>query len=269
MLFRFVLLTYFSSTLLLSSVVMDRVQEFVDRDSFLQHYSLINKLFANEDRFINGDRVDQIAIIERLKTSGILKLYLDQPQPIEITFSGGGEPIFFMKLLSDSLQELGYFHYKVLETSLNSDGLSWKIEFVSDYLLDPILLYESLSRKGCQIVDIERISLVRWSYKVDIGEAYLNVQPLTVGEKVKLKTPVFDYWFQVDGGKVIEFISIANNWHPYITFYDSRLNIINIFKKDYKRMKLRLKIPNGAKYIKVTDIYLLNNIKNGLRVSLE
>lgn len=267
--FRLLTLIFALSYYLLSSPVMSRVEEFLDRDSFRQYYSLVVKMFADEDKFMIGDRVDVVSIIDRLKKNGILKLYLNKPQPIQITFRGGGEPIFFLKLISDTLQELGYFKYRVLETSLNSDGLSMKIEFVSDYILDPTLLYQSLHNKGCEIVDIERKELFKWNYQIDIEKAFLNVQYLSIGDRLKLKTPVFDYWFKIDGGSVIEFISVANQWHPYITFYDEKLNALNIFKRDSKKMKLRLKIPERTKYIKVTDIYLLNNLKNGLRVSLE
>ncbi len=255
--------------LLFSSPVMDRVKEFVDRKSFRQYYSLIRKMFIDEDKFMVGNRVDVISIIERLKANGILRLYLSYPRSIQITFQGGGEPLLFLKIISDTLQELGYFKYKVLETSFSSSGFSLKIEFVSDYILDPTLLYESLHQKGCEIIDINRRAFLSWKYTIDTSSAFLNVQHLNIGEKIKLKTPVFDYWFQIDKGSIIEFISVANNWHPYIVFYDKKLNILNIFKRDRKNIKLRLKIPKGTAYIKVTDIYLLNNLKNGLRVSLE
>jgi len=268
--FRLLLLAFALSYNLFSSPVMDRVEELLDRDSFRKYYSLIVKMFASESRFMVGNRVDIVSIVDRLEKNGILKLYLNRPQPIQVTFQGDGEPIFFLKLISDTLQELGYFKYRILETSFSSSGISIKIEFISDYILDPTLLYQSLHNKGCDIVDIERRELLKWVYKIDISNAFLNVQHLSVGNRLKLKTPVFDYWFKIDdGGSVIEFISVANHWHPYIAFYNKKLEIINIFKRDRKTIKIRLRIPKGTVYMKVTDIYILNNLKNGLRVSLE
>ena len=252
-----------------SSPVMDMVEELVDKDSFRQHRSLINKIFEDNRKFMNRDNVNIISILKKLKNNGILKLFLDQPQSIQISFKGANNPIFFMKLISDSLQDLGYFKYRVLEATRNSDGFIWTIEFISDYILDPTLLYSSLAKKGCRIVDINRNALLQWSYSIDTTNAILNVQQVEKNQNLRLKTPVFDYWLKIKNGKTIEFSSIANKWHPYISFYDEKLFLIEVFKDDKKRTKLKLNIPKSTKYIKVTDMYLLNNLKNGLRVKLK
>jgi len=252
-----------------SSPVIDIVEELVDKDSFRQHRLLINKIFENEKRFMSGDEVKIISVLTKLKNNGILKLFLNKPQSIQISFKGGGNPIFFMKLISDSLQDLGYFKYRVLEATRDSNGFLWTIEFRSDYILDPTLLYSSLAKKGCRIVEINRNALLQWSYSIDTTDAILNATKVVKKRSLRLKTPVFDYWLQIEkDSKNIEFTSIGNRWHPYIAFYDKNLFLIKLFKDDKKRTKLNLKIPENSEYLKVTDIYLLNNIKNGLRVKL-
>ena len=265
------ILTIFALTLNLnSSPVMKMVKELVDKNSFRQHRSLINKIFENEKKFIKHGKVNIISVLKKLKTNGILKLFLNKPRSIQISFSGKDNPIFFMKIISDSLQDLGYFKYRVLKATKNKRGFVWTIEFISDYILDPTLLYASLVKKGCKIVKINRNALLQWSYSIDTTNAFLNVTDIKVNKKIRLKTPVFDFWLKINGGKTIDFRTISNNrWHPYIAFYNRKLILIKVFKDDRRRKNLKLKIPKNTKYIKVTDIYLLNNLKNGLRVELK
>jgi hypothetical protein len=252
-----------------SSEVINVVEKLVDRDSFRKHNSLIKKIFSNEKSFIFDGKVDVLSVIDKLKKNGILRLFLDKPESIKISFIGGGNPIFFTKLISDSLQDLGYFKYRVLEVSKGNESFSWVIEFISEYILDPTLLNESLSKKGCLIVEVDREDLLRWTYKIDTSKADLNVQKISKGDKLRVKTPVFDYWFKVDEAGIMEFISNANEWHPYIALYDKNLYLLKALKQDSKHMKLRLKISEEVKYIKVSDIYQLNNLKNGLTIKYE
>jgi len=253
-----------------SSPVMKMVEELVDKNSFRQHRSLINKIFENDKKFMQKGQVNIISVLRKLKTNGILKLFLNKPKSIKISFRGKDNPIFFMKIVSDSLQDLGYFKYRVLKAEKNKRGFVWTIEFISDYILDPTLLYSSLVKKGCKIIGIHRNALLQWSYSIDTTNAILNVPSLIKNKKLRLKTPVFDYWLKVNGGKTIKFATVSNNrWHPYISFYNKKLVLIKVFKDDRRRKYLKLKIPKYTKYVKITDIYILNNMKNGLTVELK
>lgn len=256
-------------TLLTSSIVMDRVQEYLDRNTYIQYRPLIQKMFFNEERFIFNNRVDVVSIIQRLKENGILKLYLQRPRTINIEFIANGEPKLFLKTILDILQELGYFKYRIVDTQYSDSNMSINVKFVSDYILDPTLFYESLQKRNGEIIDIKRLTNTHWRYEMDISNIGLNVQYLPIKKKVKLRTPISDYWFRVGEGKKIEFISIGNNWHPYIVFYNKKLEILKIYQRDRKTVKLRIKIPKETRYIKITDIYLLNNIKNGLQIYME
>jgi predicted RNA-binding protein associated with RNAse of E/G family len=59
---------------------------------------------------------------------------------------------------------------------------------------------------------------------------------------------------------------MLNHWHPYIVFYDKHLNILKIIKKDNIFKTFNTNIPKGTNYIKITDLYMLLNIKRGLSV---
>lgn len=248
---------------------MNFIEEIISKDSFRKHRSLIKKIFQNEKKFQNGKQLRILSILTKLKNNGILKVFLKKPHSIQISFKGAGDPIFFMKLISDSLQDLGYFKYRILEATRDKKGFLWKIEFISDYILDPTLLYSSLAKKNCRIIDIERKALFEWNFIIDTKNAKLHITKLEKNKRIFLRTPVFDYWLNIDSGSKLKFSSRGNKWHPYISFYDKDLNLIQVFKQNKKTLDLNLEIPKTSKYIRVTDIYLLNNIKNGLRILLK
>jgi hypothetical protein len=60
----------------------------------------------------------------------------------------------------------------------------------------------------------------------------------------------------------------GNHWHPYITFYDFELNILKIYKEEKRKFKFNIPIPKGTFYCRITDIYRLNNIHNGLEIKV-
>ena len=49
-------------------------------------------------------------------------------------------------------------------------------------------------------------------------------------------------------------------------FYDEHLNVLKIVKKDRMFKGLTISIPETSRYIKVTDLYTLINIKRGLSI---
>jgi hypothetical protein len=252
-----------------SQKVLEKVKSLVDSETYNQHLFLIEKNFGeHSDRFMVGDKIDIISLLQKLKSNGILKIYLGKPKWVTVSFEGIGNPIFFIKLVSDSLQEIGYFNYRVVEVEKNIDGVVWKIEFLSKYILDPTILYSSLSKKGVAVTDVERESPISWRYSLSITNSFLNATEIRAGKTVELNKPLYDYWLEIkDREGIIEFISNGNNWHPDISFYDENLFLIKVFKKDTKRRKLRLKVADMIKYIRVSDIYQLNNMKNGLKIS--
>jgi len=266
---RIIFILLFSVSTLISSPVMNFVEEMISKDSFRKHRSLIKKIFQNESKFYNGNKLKIFEILTKLKNNGILKVFLNKPHSIQISFRGSGNPIFFMKLVSDSLQDLGYFKYRILEATRDKQGFLWKIEFISDYILDPTLLYSSLAKKNTKIIEIERKALFEWNFVIDTKNARLNIPKLQKDKRTFFKTPVFDYWVDISNGSKLKFSSAGNKWHPYISFYNRNLTLIKVFQQDEKTVNLNLDIPKNSKYIRITDIYLLNNIKNGLRITLK
>lgn len=69
--------------------------------------------------------------------------------------------------------------------------------------------------------------------------------------------------------KTISFSSkTTDRWHPSIIFYDEKLNIVKDYQKDSSTNRLKINVPIDAKYVKIADLYSLDNIKRGISIYL-
>jgi hypothetical protein len=248
--------------------VLSKVKNLIDIKSYQSHYNLISRLFADERRFFKDEKLEIIEILKKLKDEGVLNLQLEKPETIKISFSGKGNATFLIKIASASLQESGYYKYRISEVKRDENGFLFSVNFPSQQIPDPTIILEFMKNKGAKIIDVTRNSNISWKYSIELNNKYSETIRVTEDRK-QLKRPTSDYWLEFKEEGILEILSKANDWHPEIFFYDENLKLIKVFKKDAKRIKLRLKIPNNIKYAKVSDIYHLENIKNGLSVSLE
>jgi hypothetical protein len=267
---KYVIILIFLITYSRASEILDLVQQLISTDSFRENKALIEKIFAYEKQFIDLEgNIDLHEILRKLNTNGILKLFLHKPQSIHISFNSNGNSKFFLKLIFDSLEDLGYSKYRVLNIKKDDDGIKLEIDLTSDYILDPTLFYESLAQKGCKIMSIKRDSHLSWEYYIDIVTGFLNTTIIFTNDNPKFfKDSYSDYWIKIDESakKLIVKSVRGNHWHPYITFYDFELNILDIKKIEKRHFKVILEIPEKTFYCRITDMYRLNNIHHGLQI---
>ena len=251
--------------------IISVVQRLLEPRDFRQHQRLIKRIFKDKNRYTDSSgNISTIKVVERLKSNGILKLFFKSPQELQITFQSNGYPLFFIKLLSDSLRSMGYHRYSIVEAKHDIDGFYWTISMKSEYMIDPTVLQNTLQKRKSSIVDIERESPTKWKYIIEIEHAQLDVKKVKLREELTLKKPVVDYWLNVEDGKEIKIESINdNNWYPYITLYDRELHILKRIKRDKRTKYINFKLPKHTKYVKISDIYQLNNLKNGIKVVTE
>ncbi len=169
--------------------------------------------------------------------------------------------------MSDTLQSMGYYRFITDRAKQDESGFFWTIRLTSEYAIDPVLLKKALQKRGCDIVDIDRESQTKWSYHVDIKNAYLMLNELRPYTERVLKKSLYEHWLNVKSTKSLVLWSLkGNNWYPYVSFYDKELHLLKVFKRDKRTKKITLKLPEDTSYVKIADLYSLKNIKQGLRV---
>jgi len=244
-----------------------KIASFIGEEHFSENQNYINIIFKGEKRFFKNDKLRVVDVIEVLEDNGLLKLMFEVPTRYEMTFRSTGEPLFFVKLMGDSLRDMGYYRYVIKESSQDATGFSWTISLEAEYMTDPVLLQKELQKRGCNIIDIVHEEKLAWSYEIDTSKAFLNVETLKNGEKRRYTRVNYAKWLDVAKIKSLYIKSHrANEWYPYIALYDSSLRLLKVIKQDKFTESLDITLPLEARYARISDLYTVTNIKNGLDI---
>lgn len=246
--------------------VIEKVKSLISPATFAKDKEYINIIFSpREDYYASQGRVDAVKVIQTLKENGILNLFFQTPRETNISFKTEGVPLFFVKIMSDSLRNIGYYRYVTKESLYNDSKFSWTINMISEYATDPLILSQELKKSNCEIVDVIRESQTDWVYVIDMKNAKLNVPALEDSEELRLKRSLYSYWLDVSKIDKIDITSSRrNDWYPSIAYYDKSLKLLRVIKIDEKRSRITLNMRENTHYIKISDIYSLKNIKDDL-----
>jgi hypothetical protein len=244
-----------------------KIQSFLDSDTYENNKAFIDVIFDPKSDFYMNDRVDSVKVIQTLKENGLLKLFFPKPQKFYLHFKTNGSPLFFVKIMEDTLRNIGYFRYVTVASSLDSSAFTWSVAMRSEYATDPLILQKELQKSGCDIIDVQRESNDEWSYVVDISNAFLHVPSVEVKKEIHLKRSLYAHWLDVSKIRTLKITSsIRNSWYPYIAYYDASLHLLKLTKEDRVYKKITLQMPKGTKYIKISDLYTLKNVRDELHL---
>jgi len=242
-----------------------KIKSFLDTKVYEQNEAFVNVIFEPESDFYQNERVDVVKVVETLKENGLLNLFFKTPREIQLNFKTSGSPLFFVKLMGDALRNIGYYRYVTTASNLNSSEFTWSIKLTSEYATDPLVLQTELNKSGSNIINIDRTSATEWTYIVDMGGSFLNLVELENKQEIKLKRSLYAHWLNVAKIEKLKIVSSRrNNWYPYIAYYDSSLHLLKVIKEDERYSSMKLEIPKQAKYIKISDLYSLKNVKDEL-----
>ena len=241
-----------------------KIQSFLSEKTYKENKGFVDVIFEPQSAFYKNGRVNALKVVQTLKENGLLHLYFKKPQEFRLHFKTSGYPLFFVKIMSDTLRNIGYYRYVTTASNLDVSEFTWSIGLTSEYVTDPLALEAELAKSSCKIIDIQRNTSKEWTYVIDMTHAQLHV-PVLKKEKVKLKRSLYAHWLNVSKiSKLKMSSSNRNQWHPYIAYYDSSLHLIKIMKKEQVSRSLSLNIPKDTTYIKVSDLYTLKNVRDPL-----
>jgi len=255
-----------SKILEVEDLLTKKIQSLINPDTFIKDRAYIDIIFSpKEDYYLDDGRVNSVKVIQTLKANGILNLFFKEPCEINISFKTVGAPLFFVKIMSDSLRNIGYYRYVTKESTLDDSEFTWKISLTSEYAADPLILSQELKKSGCEIIDVIRETETDWEYVIDMKNAKLDTNILEDAVELKLKRSLYSYWLDVSKIQKLRISSTRrNSWYPYIAYYDKSLNLLRVVKIDAKRRKITLDLKENTYYLKISDIYTLKNIKDAL-----
>ena len=242
-----------------------KIQLFLDEDTYNNNKEFISVIFEPKSAYYKNHRVDVVKVVETLKENGLLNLFFDAPKELKLNFKTSGAPLFFVKIMSDTLRNIGYYRYVTVASNQEATGFTWNINLVSEYATDPIVLEKELQKRGCKIIDLERNSKYEWTYTIDMEHGNLNLKTLQNGDKIHLKRSLYAHWVNVSKIRKLRVISSQRNrWYPYVSYYDASLHLLKVYEENRVRYSIEFNIPQAAKYMKISDQYTLKNVRDEL-----
>ncbi len=256
------------SSLLQAQKLEEKIQNIIGDRNYQIHKGLVAHLFKNRINYINGEDIRYLNLFKTLQENGLLDTRLSQRGNVTIKFKVYNNIKKGYKILNDTLETLGYkyFFTKVFEN--NTEYLVWDISFNAEYNLDPVVFIRELKQNGARVLDVTKLDEADWSYEIDFANAFLEKSTLIdTNEKVYFRKLLKPLLLSVQGIQSLEVRSHnLNRWYPKIVFFDQNLNILDTVKYESYQKKIKMNAPAGTRYIKVTDLYNLINIKRGLTI---
>lgn len=243
----------------------------MDPSTYSTKRNLINALFSKNSKFTNRltRQSDTLKILRVLKANGLLHLSYDSVKDMVVTFDTKGSPLLSLRIINDTLGDLGYNNYLTKSISKHEDTLSWSISIKANHMLDPVEFSKKMVALGCQIRRIQRSGEFYWNYKIDTKNGVLKTIPISLNERKSLRKPNHPYWVKVYGASKAQLVAnSADNWFPKIVFFDRFLKPLEELNESVEKKSLNIPIPQTAFYMKISDKFKLDNIRRGLTIRL-
>jgi hypothetical protein len=255
---------------LFANVALDKANKFANVN-VASSKNLIAFLFQNEGKYLDKDgNINSILILKTLKDNSLLELYSKEPKEVELTFTAKQNPLLFIRVITESLNSMGYNFFITKKALKTSEKFIWTISLSTQNVPSPLLLNDNLKAHNAAILDIEKRG-DNWNYEIDASNAKIDTVPIAAKIRTSLRKPLVPYMIAINTNvDTITFWAHASDyWSPKISFYTQNLQLINTVEEDKRMQTMRLKPPKTAAYMKVEDKYTLENIKRGLSVLIE
>lgn len=252
--------------------LQEKIISFMGATSYAKQENLVKILFKPEASFYrkSDGNVDSLKVIQVLHDNGLLKLFYNSPIFLHIKFITDKNPLIFTRVIGESLEAMGYNYFLTEEAEKSENQFLWVINLKTNRIINPILFAQELQKRGCTIEDVIKDSDDHWEYKIDSKDAKLNTIKLANDVSTDLSKPIQPYWIENNNAKSIKIrTSLADHWYPLVLFLDSGLHLISQTKINERTYAITLKVPKDCKYIRVGDIFTLDNIKHGLTIYLK
>ncbi|MDD2383287.1 MAG: hypothetical protein PHN18_03770 [Sulfurospirillaceae bacterium] len=261
-------IVWFSLALYANPLLDEKIKSYIGATKYETQKNLINVLFAHSEEFvkINGS-VDSIKVIKVLKQNGLLKLIYDNPVHLRLAFRTMQDPIIFLKIINETLESMGYNYFLTNNALRDSTGFVWEIYLQTEHIVDPVAFAKALELRGCSVNNVINNDNHYWFYDINSENASLGAKELEFGVNTNLGKPLKPYWVRVRAIKEITISAHAGDkWFPHVVFFDENLHVISDIKSVESMKSLKVKVPSGAIYLKLSDAFMLENIKHGLAV---
>ncbi|CUU39836.1 hypothetical protein [Helicobacter typhlonius] len=248
----------------------DKIRNLMGEQNYQVNVNFINRIFANKNMYYKGGRLDMAKIVYVLKENGLLTSRFGQPNEVKLSLSARTSPILLTKIGNNVLTSMGYSYFVISKAELSSGLSSIEFSFNTEHSPDMGIIINELSKRGFVCLDINRVGTYAWEYTLEVYEPRLpNTKFLAKGANLDLRNTSGEYWLNINSGGDLSIQPInMPKWNPRVVLYDRNLSIVDMVNDTGSSANLKVKIPQGVKFVMITDYDSPESLKNGISVNL-
>ncbi len=248
----------------------DKIRNLMGEQNYQLNANFINRIFANKNMYYTGGRLDIAKIVYALKNNGLLSSRFGQPSEVKLNFSARTSPILLTKIGNNILTTMGYSYFVISKAELSNGLSSIEFSFNTEHSPDMGIIIDELGKRGFICLDINRVNAQFWEYMLEVNEPRLpNTKFLAKSATLNLREASGEYWLDVNTGGDLYIQAIDfPKWNPRVVLYDKNLGIVDMVSNVGSNASLKVKIPQGVKFVMITDYDSSESLKGGISVNL-
>lgn len=175
------------------------------------------------------------------------------------------EPLPALTALISTFNTLGY---KIQIDSLSTSESVMQIDAVLIGIkpFNSAILAEHFQENGLKLTH-GRVNQGKLELAIDATAAVWNVPLLNADEGIELQRSSTPYWFRVEPGQVVSIQApYGGKWYPDISVLDGSMRLLSSYRSEKNHDDLKLPLPEGAYYLKISNTYGMKALKEGMWV---
>lgn len=254
-----------------ADVFDDKVRNLMGEHNYQLNENFINRIFANKTMYYTNGRLHIAKIIYALKSNGLLESRFGQPSEVKLNFSARTSPVLLTKITNGILTTMGYSYFVISKAEFSQGLSSVEFSFNTEHSPDIGIIIDELEKRGFTCLDINRLNARHWEYVLEINEPRLaNTKFLSKRAVLDLREVSGEYWLTLNAsGELQVHMSNFARWNPRVVLYDKNLRIVDMASNTGSNSTFKMKVPQGVKFVMITDYDNQENLKTGISVTLK
>lgn len=268
---RHIALLAVMSIYLYADVFDEKIRNLMGEQSYATNINFINRIFSNKTIYYTNGRLDMAKVVYALKSNGLLSSRFGQPSEVRLSFSAYTSPILLTKVANNILTTMGYSYFVISKAEFSQGLSSIEFSFNTEHSPDMGIIIDELGKRGFICLDINRIKAQQWEYALEVNEPRLpNTRFVAKNATLNLREVSGEYWLTLsESGELYVQATDFPKWNPRVVLYDKNLSIVDMISNVGSSSSIKIRIPQGVKFVMLTDYDSEESLKNGISVSFK
>lgn len=190
-------------------------------------------------------------------------LFALQPNTIQTQIAFSGEPMAAIKAIMQGFNAVGY-KFEVNALSLENSYGELHGSAVGIKPLSVGVLGENLAEEGI-VLESSGLEKGVLTLRLNTENAVWNAPLIGSDEGAELQRASSAQWFRVQSGQTIRMEPpYVGKWYPDIAVLDASMRVLYSFRSPKAKDELELELPDGAYYLKVSNVWGMKVLKEGM-----